>query len=107
MPVIAMAEVTVAMHLITSDGVLSMQVYRYLGKQVLGRAKLRKVTEGIFCTARKLASLEPNAWYTVFRQLTALVNLSAVYMHQQSRCHQTYVCLLTLCKCTLSCVMHI
>ncbi len=43
---------------------LSMQVYRYQGKEVLGRAKLKKVMEGIFCTARKLASLERNAWYT-------------------------------------------
>ncbi len=107
MPVIAMAEVTVAMHLLTSAGTLSTQVYRYQGKQVLGRAKLKKVAEGICCAARQLASLERNAWYTIFAQLAALVSLLAVYMHQQSRCHQICLCLLTLCKCTLSYVMHI
>jgi len=56
----------VTVHLLTSAGMLSMQVYWYQGKEVLGRAKLKKVMEGIFCTARKLASLERNAWYTTF-----------------------------------------
>ena len=95
---------TVAMHLLSSAGTLSMQVYRYQGKQVLGRAKLKKVTEGICCAARKLASLERNAWYTTFAQLAAWVSLLAVYMHEKSRCHQICLCLY---KCMLSDVMHI
>ena len=53
---------TVAMHLLSSAGMSSMQVYWCQGKQVLGRPKLKKVTEGICCAARKLASLERNAW---------------------------------------------
>ena len=74
-------DATVAMHLLSSAGTLSMQVYRYQDKQVLGRPKLKKVTEAICCAARKLASLERNAWYTTFAQLAAWVSLLAVYMH--------------------------
>lgn len=68
-----------------------MQVWRYQGRQVLGRAKLKKVVKGICCAARQLASLERNAWYTDFAQLAASVSLPAVYIHHQFRCHQVPV----------------